>query len=74
MSKKICKSNPQYEDVGHFAIEQFMQHERGQELVDGNKGMQFLSGIIWRSFHSLNQIPHSIFFKYAADSYSGVSC
>jgi len=61
MSKKICKSNPQYEDVGHFAIEQFMTHERGQELVDANRGMQFLSGIIWRSFNSSTSEYHTLY-------------
>lgn len=61
MSKKICKSNPQYEDVAHFAIEQFMHHERGQELVNANKGMQFLSGIIWRSFNSSTSEYHTLY-------------
>ena len=52
MSKKICKSSHEYEDVAHFAIEKFMTHERGQELVDTGRGMNFLSGIMWRSFNS----------------------
>ena len=52
MSKKICKGSLESEDVAHFAIEQFMTHERAQELVDSGKGMSFLSGIIWRSFNS----------------------
>lgn len=52
VSKKICKSNPEFEEVAHFAIDKFMQHERAQELVDTNKAMQFLSGIIHRSYWS----------------------
>ena len=52
MAKKICKSSHESEDVAHFAIEKFMTHERGQELVDAGRGMNFLSGIIWRSFNS----------------------
>ena len=61
MAKKICKSNPEYEDVAHFAIEQFMTHERGQELVDAGRGMQFLSGIMWRSFNSSTSQYHTIY-------------
>ena len=52
MAKKICKSSHEYEDVGHYAIEKFASHERGQELVDTGRGMNFLSGIMWRSFNS----------------------
>jgi len=52
MSKKICKSNPEFEEVAHFAIEKFMLHERAQELVDANQAMQFISGIIYRSYYS----------------------
>ena len=40
MAKKICKSSVEYEDVAHFAIESFMTHERGQELVDAGRGRQ----------------------------------
>tara|TARA_R110001606_G_scaffold131423_1_gene267346 strand:+ start:1691 stop:2218 length:528 start_codon:yes stop_codon:yes gene_type:complete len=61
MAKKICKSHHEYEDVGHFAITEFMQHERGQELVDSNRAMNFLSGIIWRSFHSGTSQYHTIY-------------
>tara|TARA_R110000744_G_scaffold46545_1_gene102840 strand:+ start:1148 stop:1675 length:528 start_codon:yes stop_codon:yes gene_type:complete len=52
LSKKICKSNPEFEEVAHFAIDKFMMHERAQELVDTKKAMQFLSGIIHRSYWS----------------------
>lgn len=61
MSKKICKSSPEFEDVAHFAITEFMQHERGQELVDANKAMQFLSGIIHRSFWSSSSQYHTLY-------------
>lgn len=52
LSKKICKSNPEFEEVAHFAIDKFLVHERAQELVDTKKAMQFLSGIIHRSYWS----------------------
>jgi len=61
MSKKVCKGSPEWEDVGHFAIETFMQHERGQELVDSGRGMNFLSGIMWRSFNSSTSQYHTIY-------------
>lgn len=59
MSKKICRMSPESEDVAHFAIAQFMEHERGQELVDAGRAMQFLSGIIHRSFHSSTSQYHT---------------
>ena len=61
MSKKICKGSHESEDVAHFAIEQFMTHERAQELVDSGKGMSFLSGIMWRSFNSSTSQYHTIY-------------
>lgn len=61
MAKKICKGSHEYEDVAHFAIESFMHHERGQELVDGGRAMNFLSGIIWRSFNSSTSEYHSLY-------------
>lgn len=61
MSKKICKGHPEWEDVAHYAIEQFILHERGQELVDAGRGMQFLSGIIWRSFHSATSEYYTVY-------------
>tara|TARA_R110000772_G_scaffold214483_1_gene325043 strand:- start:38 stop:523 length:486 start_codon:yes stop_codon:yes gene_type:complete len=61
MSKKICRGSHESEEVAHFAIEQFMTHERGQELVDAGQAMQFLSGIIHRSFHSSTSQYHTIY-------------
>lgn len=61
MAQKICKGSSESLDVAHFAIESFMQHERGQELVDAGKAMNFLSGIIHRSFHSSTSQYHTIY-------------
>lgn len=61
MAKKICKGSQESEDVAHFAISSFMEHERGQELVDAGRAMQFLSGIIWRSFNSSTSEYHSLY-------------
>lgn len=52
MSKKICKSNSGWEDVAHFCIIKFTEHERAQELIDLNQAMRFISGMIYRSFWS----------------------
>jgi len=60
MSKRICKSQ-EAEDVAHYAIEQFMLHKRGQEIVDKGQGMLFLSGIIHRSFHSGTSPYHKLY-------------
>ena len=60
MSKRICKSR-EAEDVAHYAIEQFMQHKRGQEIVNKGQGMLFLSGIIHRSFHSGTSPYHKLY-------------
>ena len=61
MSKKICKGSSESEDVAHFAIAHFMEHERGQELVDSNRAMNFLSGIMWRSFNSSTSQYHTLY-------------
>ena len=61
MSKKICRSHNESEEVAHFAISEFIEHERGQELVDTGRAMNFLSGIIHRSFHSSTSKYHTIY-------------
>ena len=61
MARKICRSHPESEEVAHFAISEFIEHERGQELVDSGKGMNFLSGIIHRSFHSSTSKYHTVY-------------
>ena len=61
MAKKICRSHADSMDVAHFAIEQFMQHERAQELVDAGRAMNFISGIIHRSFHSSTSQYHTLY-------------
>ena len=59
MSKKICRSNPQWEEVGHYCLEKFMLHERAEELISTNRAMRFISGIIHRSFHSSTSQYHT---------------
>lgn len=59
MSKKICRSHHEWEEVGHFSIEKFMLHERAEELIEAGRAMNFLSGIIHRSFHSSTSQYHT---------------
>tara|TARA_R110000764_G_scaffold101_2_gene639 strand:- start:1221 stop:1772 length:552 start_codon:yes stop_codon:yes gene_type:complete len=59
MSKKICRSHHEWEEVGHYSIDKFTQHERAEELIESNRAMNFLSGIIHRSFHSSTSQYHT---------------
>ena len=62
MAKNICKCDRSTSDeLAHYAIEQFLTHKRGQELVDKGQGMLFLSGIIHRSFHSSTSPYHKLY-------------
>ena len=58
MAKKICKSDPEWEEVASYSIEKFMFHERAQEFVDEGVAMKFLSGIMHRSFYSSTSSYH----------------
>lgn len=61
MARKISKHYQDYKDLGHYAIQEFMEHERAQELVDNNQAMKFLSGIMWRSWYSSTSRYHTIY-------------
>lgn len=61
MSKKICRGSTESEEVAHFAMAEFMEHERATELVEANRAMNFLSGIIHRSFHSSTSKYHTVY-------------
>lgn len=61
MSQKICKGSIESEEVAHFAMSEFIEHERLQELIDAGKAMAFISGIIWRSFNSSTSRYHTIY-------------
>ena len=37
MSKKICRGSTESEEVAHFAMAEFMEHERATELVEANR-------------------------------------
>jgi hypothetical protein len=61
MSKKICRGSHESEEVAHFVMSEFIEHERATELVEANRGMNFLSGMIHRSYHSSTSRYHTIY-------------
>lgn len=62
MSSRICKCRlDDAQELGHYAIEQFITHKRAQELVDKGQAMLFLSGIIHRSYHSSTSPYHKLY-------------
>ena len=61
MSKKITKSSLESEDVAHYCITEFAHRVDAQALIDRGEGMKFLSGMIWRSFHSSTSPYHTIY-------------
>lgn len=58
MAKKVCKSDPQWEEVCSYSIEKFMLHERALEFIETGKAMNFLSGIMHLSFYSSTSSYH----------------
>ena len=54
LARKTVKSSDRliYEDLAHHAMEAFINHERAEELIETKKAMQFLSGIMYRSWCS----------------------
>lgn len=61
MSQKICKSSRESEDVAHYCITEFLGREDVKALVNRGEGMRFLSGMIWRSFHSSTSPYHTVY-------------
>lgn len=62
MSKSICKcSQDTSDELGHYVIEQFILHDRAQELIDQGDAMKFMSGMIWRSYHSSTSPYHKLY-------------
>ena len=61
MSKKICRASGESEEVAHYVMSEFMEHERATELVEAGRAMNFLSGMIHRSFHSSTSKYHTVY-------------
>lgn len=61
MTYRICKGSKESPDVAHHCILDFMQKDRAEIIVERNEGMKYLSGMIWRSFHSSTSPYHKIY-------------
>ncbi len=61
MAKRICKGSHESEDVASHCMLAFIQHERAKELIEANEAMKFLSGMIWRSYHSATSPYHKLY-------------
>ena len=61
MAKKICKSHPEYMDVAHYVISEFIVHKNAKELIERNEAMKFMSGMIHRSFYSSTSPYHTVY-------------
>lgn len=61
MAQKICKGSSESEDVAHYVIAEFMEHERAEELVKAGQAMSFMSGMMWRSFNSSTSAYHTLY-------------
>jgi len=60
MALKITQDKEHCE-VAHYAIEQFMKNPQSQAIVDRGEGMKFLSGIIYRNYHSSTSPYHKLY-------------
>ena len=61
MSSKICRGHRDHRDVAHYCITDFAEHVRADELINEGKAMQFLSGMIHRSFNSSTSPYHKLY-------------
>ena len=60
MTEKITQ-DPNYREIAHFAIEQFLLNDRAEEQVEAGSAMSFLSGIVYRNYHSSTSPYHRIY-------------
>lgn len=61
MSKKICKGSLESDEVAHYVISEFLENKKAESLVSNGEGMFYLSGAIWRSFHSSTSPYHTLY-------------
>jgi len=59
MAEKITRGHHETDDLLHYSILHFMEHSRAEELAECGQAMKFLSGIMWRSFHSSTSAYHT---------------
>ena len=58
MATKICKTS-ESEEVAHYVMSEFIEHPRAEELIEKGEAMKFMSGMIYRSFHSSTSPYHT---------------
>ena len=61
MSSKICGGHSDHRDVAHYCIADFAEHVRAEELIEAGRAMNFLSGMIHRSFRSSTSPYHKLY-------------
>jgi len=59
MCQKITRGSAESPDLLHYSLLHFLEHGRALELIQGGQAMKFLSGIMWRSFHSGTSAYHT---------------
>lgn len=60
MTEKITQHR-NYEEIAHYVMEQFMIHPRRDELIEKGEAMKFMSGMIYRNFHSSTSPYHKLY-------------
>ena len=60
MTEKITQS-PEHEEIAHYIMEQFMIHPKRDELIARGEAMKFMSGMIWRNWHSSTSPYHKLY-------------
>lgn len=60
MAEKITQHRD-HKEIAHYVIQQFMEHPRAEELVERGEAMKFMSGMIWRNFHSSTSPYHKLY-------------
>lgn len=61
MCSRICKGSKESEEVAHYVISEFLENPKAESLVSKGEAMSYLSGAIWRSFHSSTSPYHTVY-------------
>lgn len=60
MSQRICKG-PEWEDVAHYVMGEFIQRADAQALIDRGEAMKYMSGMIHLSYYSHTSPYHKLY-------------
>ena len=66
LARKVSRTSDRnvYEELAHHALESFVKHKRAEELIEKKQAMLFLSGIMYRNYHSSTSPWHKL-YRYA---------